>query len=114
MSYYCSSLLKGKHRYLKYLNCIYSCTTLMPHAFKIPLVLYKHGVTCTIVLNIFLKIKKEQSSLDIFFVKFAYKIHGNVTSYIIPASGCHHLHTVLLVVSIVGLPTAPFVEGLHG
>lgn len=114
MSYYCSSLLKGKYWYLKYLNCIYSCTTLILHACKISLALYKHGVTCTIVLNIFLKIKKEQSSLDIFFVKFAHKIHGNVTRNIIPASGCYHLHTVLLIVSVVGLPAAPFVEGLHG
>lgn len=114
MPYYWSSLLKGKFWYLKYLTCIYSCTTLMLHLFKISLALYKHGVTHTIVLNIFLKIKEGQSSLDIFFVKFTHKIHGNMTGNIIPASWRHHLHTVLLVVGVVGLPTAPFVEGLHG
>ena len=113
-SYCCSSLLKGKYWYLKYLNCIYSCTTLMPNTCKIPLVFYKHGVTSTFGLKSFLEIKKEQTSLDIFLVKFTHKIHGNMTRNIIPPSRCHHLHTVLLVISIVGLPTAPFVEGLHG
>lgn len=114
MPYYWSSLLKGKFWYPKYLNCIYSCTTLMPGTFKFSLALYKHGVTCTIVLNIFLKRKKEQSRSDIFFVKFTHEIHGDVTGNIIPASRRHHLHAVLLVVGVVGLPTAPFVEGLHG
>lgn len=114
LTYQCSSLLKGKYRYLKYLNCIYSCTTPMSHTCKISLVLYKPGLTCTTCLKTFLKIKKDQTSLHIFFVKFTHKIHGNVTCNIIPPSRRYHLHTVLLVISIVGLPTAPLVEGLHG
>lgn len=114
MPYYCSSLLKGKFWYSKYLNSIYSCTTLTPRTCKIPLVLSKYGVIRTIILNILLRIKKEQSSLDIFLFKFAHKIHGDVARHIVPASGRHHLHTVLLVVGVVGLPAAPLVEGLHG